>query len=247
MTSLSSRPPPSPLSPFSLLFSSLLTSSCLLPLLPFSPLFPLPCSPSSSLPLFLPVCPVSPCGSLARCSVRFFLERRRVHACTPSWLWLIQVIFVITCSVGYRRCGGVLLGLPALRRSLRFSRRSFPRSSGSFPFFFFFTTRSVSVPICGWLRRPSCPLARLWLGVPLVFWRVILALSFHVFRLYCVFLFATTCFHGWFLFLRRRDPCCACVPVFHALPVGLIPSMREQLHLGGGNAWPRPLFLLRDY
>ena len=132
MTSLSPcrLPSPSRLSPFTCLLFWLL--SCPPPSRPFLPFVPslllLISLPAPSLSLVLPVCPVSPCGLHARCSVTIFWEER-VYACTPSWLWLNQGIFVMACfSLLAPPCISVQKGMnvarclflvPALASSLR--------------------------------------------------------------------------------------------------------------------------------
>ena len=67
------------------------------------------------------------------------------------------------------------------------------------------TTRSLSVPICGWLRRPRAHLPVCGSKLPLVFRHVILALSFFVFRLSRMFLW-TTCVLGWYSLPATRTP-----------------------------------------
>ena len=85
-------------------------------------------------------------------------------------------------------------------------------------------------------EAPSCPPARMWLCVPSGFPER--HSHSQLPRLSVAFTVGTFCLPS--------GPLRAYVTVFHALPVGLIPSMREQLLLGGRNAWPRALFLLRD-
>ena len=168
-------PPPTPSLSFAQRTSATLLPSLLLllallpfsPFLPFFPLSPFPCSPSSSLPLVLPVCPFSPCGC---CSVRILCGEGLFHV----------------LEVHFRSCDDEFYIGAHLRLA----------------------------------EAPSCPPARLWaLSFPLVSWRVILALRFHVFLLYYVFLCATNvvCFTFGTFCPPSRPLLCLC-PSFPRSP-----------------------------